>query len=72
MKGRITFEVFRGQNKEHFWRVKSHNKRIIAVGGEGFKRPSGAKKSIKQLIVMFERGLYDFDWKEPTILDRRK
>lgn len=72
MKGRYTVETFKGEDKQHYWRIKAHNGKVIAIGGEGFQRPSGARKSIKQLIVMFERGLYDFDWSEPTILDRRK
>lgn len=38
-------EIFRAENAEHCWRLVARNGRIIAIGGETFKRPSGAFKA---------------------------
>lgn len=34
--------VFRGKDRQWWWRVQTGNNRIAAVSGEGFKRRAGA------------------------------
>jgi uncharacterized protein len=45
----MKFYVYRDKKGEFRWRLVSKNKRIIAEGGEGYKRRSGALKAIERV-----------------------
>lgn len=67
MKGRYTVETFKGRGSQFYWRMKAHNGRIVADGGEGYNTRSGAKRAAKQFIVMIERGLYNFEGEQGKV-----
>lgn len=47
---RITVEIYRNRKKEFFWRARSRNGKIIAVGGEGYKRKGACLSIVKKLF----------------------
>lgn len=47
-----TSQVFQGADGQWFWRIRSaRNGRIVAVGGEGFRRRSSASMSLSRFLV---------------------
>jgi len=40
------FEVFKGDDEQFYWRLKSHNGQVIATGGEGYTTHAGAIRAI--------------------------
>jgi uncharacterized protein YegP (UPF0339 family) len=40
------FELYEGTNGQFYWRLKSGNGQIIAVGGEGYTSKAGAENGI--------------------------
>jgi len=40
------FEIFVGDDEQHYWRLKSANGQIIATGGEGYTSHSGAVRAM--------------------------
>lgn len=49
----MTFEIYRRitlRGRQWFWRLKSRNHRVIAVGGEGFNNLSDVKQIINRMI----------------------
>lgn len=43
-----TFEVFRGRNKQWYWRLRASNGRIVADGGESYVTRYGAKRGARR------------------------
>jgi hypothetical protein len=44
-------ELFKGRNKQHYWKlVRVRGGKSVAVGGEGYVRPSGAAKAFEKLF----------------------
>ena len=59
-KQKIHFQLYKGRDKQWHWRaVRSGH--IKADGGEGFKRPSGANKSMRDFVQAIMFGNCDFE-----------
>jgi uncharacterized protein YegP (UPF0339 family) len=43
-------EIYRGEEKRLYWRIRAANNRIVAVSGEGYGKPSGARDAVNSLI----------------------
>lgn len=43
------FEIYKGNDKQWYWRLIAKNGQIVAVAGEGYKRRDGVLKSIQRL-----------------------
>lgn len=41
-----TFQIYKRQDGQFGWRLKSGNGQVIAIGGEGFVTKDGAKNGI--------------------------
>lgn len=61
-------EVYKAKNGETGWRVRASNKLIVAVGGETFKRPSGARQSFRRALNTIFRAAKDAKVPMPPIL----
>lgn len=44
-------EFFKDRKKEWRWRLRASNGRIVATSGEGYRRPSGAAKTLQRLAT---------------------
>jgi hypothetical protein len=40
------FEIYKRNDGDYGWRMKSANGQVIAIGGEGFKAKAGAENGI--------------------------
>lgn len=40
------FELYKGNDSQYRWRLKSANGQIIAIGGEGYTTKAGAQNGI--------------------------
>jgi uncharacterized protein YegP (UPF0339 family) len=47
----LTLEIYRDKKKMWRWRLKSRNNRILADGGEGYKRKSGVLHAVKVITT---------------------
>jgi uncharacterized protein YegP (UPF0339 family) len=66
MNRRYIITVYKAKDG-HRWRITAHNGKIVAESGEAYERPSGAKKSVKQLLTIVERGLYDIEGEQGEV-----
>lgn len=39
------------RSKEFYWRIKARNGNKVGIGGEGYKRRAGAKKSLRNVLL---------------------
>lgn len=44
------FSFFRNAKLEWCWRLRARNGRIVAIGGEGYKRLAGAIKTARKVF----------------------
>ena len=42
-------EIFEGKDGQHYWRIRSRNGQIVAIGGEGYTRRHDALRGWKRL-----------------------
>ena len=42
-------EYFRGRGGQWYWRVKSINGQVVAVGGEGYTRKADARRGFERV-----------------------
>jgi uncharacterized protein YegP (UPF0339 family) len=43
---KANFEVYEDEKKEHRWRLKAANNKVVAVASEGYKEKAGAEKAL--------------------------
>lgn len=43
-------ELFKGRDKQWYWRLRAGNGRIVAIGGEGYTRKSSASRAVGKII----------------------
>ena len=59
MKAKRRFEVFQGvRDKRWYWRCVARNRQIVATGGEGYERRSGALRSLTRLLADISANAY--------------
>lgn len=46
MRQMASFELYKGNDNQYRWRLKSGNGQIIATGGEGYTTKAGAQNGI--------------------------
>jgi uncharacterized protein YegP (UPF0339 family) len=46
--------IYRDRKKELRWRLKTRNGRIVAEGGEGYKREAGLKRGLAAVQKFFQ------------------
>jgi uncharacterized protein YegP (UPF0339 family) len=47
---KLKFELYEDSAKEHRWRLKSANGKILATGGQGYQAKSDAKSAVDKII----------------------
>lgn len=52
------FHVYRDAAGEYRWQLRAPNGRIVADGGEGYKRRAGADRAVSRLILIAHSALY--------------
>lgn len=45
----VQYQIFKGQDKQWYWRLIGPNGKNVAVAGEGFKRRAGAVNACKKM-----------------------
>lgn len=54
----MKFEIYEGRNKKWYWRLKAHNGKIIADGGQGYSTSQNARRAIGKLkTVLVNKGV---------------
>lgn len=51
---KYTLSFYKDKKKEWRWKIKHRNGNLIADSGEGYKRKSGARKAIKNLLDWYD------------------
>jgi uncharacterized protein YegP (UPF0339 family) len=49
-EGKLKFEIYEDAAKEHRWRLKAANGKIIATGGQGYKAKADAKGAVEKIV----------------------
>ena len=58
-EGKLKFEVYEDSAKEHRWRLKAANGKILATGGQGYKAKADAKSAVEKIIKGVDK--YSFE-----------
>ena len=58
-EGKLKFEIYEDAAKEHRWRLKAANGKILATAGQGYKAKADATKSVERLIKDLDK--YKFE-----------
>jgi len=58
-EGKLKFEIYEDKAKEHRWRLKAANGKILATAGQGYAAKAGAKTAVENLIK--DIGKYNFE-----------
>lgn len=45
-----TIETYRDRQEQHRWRIRHRNSRIVAEGGEGYRRRADALRALTRLL----------------------
>ena len=48
-KGKAAFEIYEDSAKEHRWRLKDGDGKILATSGEGYKEKGDCKKAVEKI-----------------------
>ncbi len=55
----MRFEVYRGEDGQWYWRLRSANHQVVATGAEGYMRKSDAKRAIRKVQDDVSRSFWD-------------
>ena len=58
-EGKLKFELYEDKAKEHRWRLKAANGKILATAGQGYKAKADAKNAVERIIKDVSK--YDFE-----------
>lgn len=51
------FDIFAGENGEHYWHLRAANGEIVAASGEGFTRREDAERSVVAAARAFQQAI---------------
>lgn len=63
-KPKYTFEIYGGSGKGFYWRLIHRNGRIVADGGESYKRKGTLVRSLKRIVDGIQGGSFQFKYRE--------
>lgn len=47
----MRFEVYCGEDRQYYWRLRSANSQVIATGAEGYTRRRDARRAIRRVLT---------------------
>lgn len=48
-------QVFRGRDRQYYWRLLSANRKIVADGAEGYATSSNARRAARRVVQMMRQ-----------------
>lgn len=61
---RATIQIYRGRNRQWFWRLRAANGKIIADGAEGYARTGNALRAAVGVLTVVRR--------EPVVIQMQR